>query len=260
MRSAAAATARKKGLALVPALNRVEVRLPGDPFLMAAFEEFYREVSLLKSQTGGSPAASAISAHAVQQRLLTVLVRQESQIERIGTLLGVEMYRQAQRVMSAFADEIFAARRWPQEAVWPSLEAELFEVNGPAGLAQGGQCLKKLDQLLEQDDPVYRELAQVYFYSLALREPGHGDTGGRLEALYRMIDTADAAPADQRVFTQSYAHTLTENKISYLPSSRNSVLLLIAIVVAWLVLSSFLWTMVSTPVEQRLEEIQRQLR
>ncbi|MBZ5524629.1 MAG: DotU family type IV/VI secretion system protein [Acidobacteriia bacterium] len=259
MKSANAATARR-GIALVPALNRVEVQLPGDPFLMARFEEFYREVALLKSQLAGHATASFPSAQEAQQRLLALLMRQESETERIGTLLGVEMYRQAQRVMAALADEIFATRKWPQGAEWPSLEAALFEVSGPAGLSPGGQCLKKLDQLLEQDDPVYRELAEVYFYVLAMREPGHGDTNGRMQALYRMIDASgNGAPADQRAFSRSYAHTLVENKISFLPSPRNSLLLLAAIVLSWLLLSSALWTALSAPIERQLDEIQRAL-
>src|SRR5262249_42203404 len=150
--------------------------------------------------------------------------------ERTGTLLGVEMYRQAKRVMASMADEIFNAHSGPRGGQWPSLESELFETDGPTGFSPGGQCLRKLDQLIRQDDPVYRELATVYFYAFALGRPDHPDTEDYLSALGRMIKS----PADSTGgFAQSYAHTLAEDKLAFLPSPRKWLTLLASIFLAW---------------------------
>lgn len=254
--TSAPASARKGGLTLVPPLTQVEVRLPYDPFLLTRFEEFYEELMRLKTQLGGHIQPSATSAQDTQQALAALLIRQEGEVERTGTLLGLEMYRQAQRVMACLADEVFAPYSWPQ-GKWPSLEAELFGADQPGGLSRAGQCLRKLDQLLRQDDPVYRELASVYFYALALGKAGDHETENYFAALGKMI-TPTAGEA--HLFPQSYAHTLAENKLTFLPSSRKWWLGLAGILVAWLALSWGLWVQVSGPVNIQLHEIWKMLR
>jgi type VI secretion system protein ImpK len=249
-------SARKNGPTLVPALTQMEVRLPYDPFLLTRFEEFYEELVRFKMQLGGHIQASAIAAQDIQQGLAALLAQQENEVERTGTLLGLEMYRQAQRVMACLADEVFGSYSW-SKSKWPSLEVELFRVDEPGGLSHGGQCFRKLDQLLHQDDPVYRELASVYFYALVLGKAGDGETKDYVAALGKMISpTVDRS----RLFPQSYAHTLAENKLTFLPSSRKWWLGLAGIFVAWLALSWGLWAQVSAPVRIQLDEIWKTMR
>ena len=245
------APARKNGPALVPALTKMEVRLPYDPFLLTRFEEFYEELVRFKTQLGGHTQPSAIAAQDIQQALAALLAQQEREVERTGTLLGLEMYRQAQRVMACLADEVFGSYSWAK-GKWPSLEVELFRVDEPHGLSRGGQCFRKLDQLLHQDDPVYRELASVYFYALVLRKTDDLEMKDYVAALSKMISsTVDST----RLFPQSYAHTLAENKLTFLPLSRKWWLGLAGIFVVWLAISWGLWIQVSTPVRIQLHEI-----
>ena len=250
----APAPARKSRLSLVPSLNRIEVRLPDDPFLLTRFEEFYQELVRVKVFCSSH---NHISAPSAQQMLAAFLTQQTGQVERTGTLLGVEMYRQAKRVMACLADEVFTAHSWPHGSNWPSLESELFETEGPAGFSPGAQCLRKLDQLVRQDDPVYRELAAVYFYALALAKSDNPDIESYLSTLSQMI----SPPAESTlVFAQSYAHTLAEDKIASLPSPRKWVLLLASIVLGWFALSWFLWTQVCGPIQLQLDAIREALR
>jgi type VI secretion system (T6SS) protein DotU len=251
-----AASARKRGLTLVPALTQIEVGLPYDPFLLTRFEEFYEELVRLKTQLGGHIRPSVIFPQDIQQALAALLVRQEREVEHTGTLLGLEMYRQAQRVMTCLADEVFGSYSW-QQGKWPSLEVKLFGVDEPAGLSRGGQCFRKLDQLLRQDDPVYRELAWVYFYALVLGKAGDREAENYIAALGKMIMPAAGG---SRLFPQSYAHTLAENKLTFLPSSRKWWLGLAGIIIAWLALSWGIWSQVSSPVKIQLHEIWKTLR
>lgn len=255
MRNVPAAT-RKAGPALVPALSRMEIRLPEDSFLLSRFEEFYQELVQVKSGLSGQTRPTAAAAQAAQQRLLTLLHRQENEVARTGTLLGMEMYRQASRVMACLADEVFRAYSWPENFSWPSLELELFQ-GEPGGFSQGGQCLRKLGQLLRQDDPVYRELAEVYFYALALSGNAQPEIASYLAALSEIISPAtNASP----LFLQSYAHTLAENKMVLLPAPKKWLWIGISILAVWFVLSWGLWIQVSGDIRTQLNEIREVLR
>src|SRR5262249_46580973 len=97
------------------ALTLVESRLPADPFLLTHFEKFYREVVAFKSglvaDTPGVP--SFVQPEDIREHLRAILLAQEEQVSHISTLLGFEMYRQAQRVMACMADDIFSGVAWP---------------------------------------------------------------------------------------------------------------------------------------------------
>jgi hypothetical protein len=250
------ASIRKPGPTLAPALSRMELRLPEDSFLLSRFEEFYQELVKLKSELAGHARRTGAAAREAQQRLVALLERQENEVARTGTLLGMEMYRQARRVMACLADEIFQAYSWPENFRWPSLESELFQ-GEPGGLSQGGQCLRKLNQLLRQDDPVYRELAAVYFYALALSGKDEPEITSSLATLGEIVSpSADSFP----LFPQSYAHTLAENKMVLLPAPKKWLWIGASILLAWLVLSWGLWIQVSADVRSQLNEIREILR
>jgi type VI protein secretion system component VasF len=254
--TSAVAPIHNPGLSLVPPLTRAEIELPDDPFLLTRFEEFYLELARLKGECSGRIRLSSRSAADTQQILAAFLSDQERLVEQTCTPLGVEMYRQAQRVMACLADEIFSAHPWPQGSSWPSLESQFFGTAARPGLSPGGECFRKVDQLLRQGDPVYRELASVYFYALALGKPGDPDTEN---ILYRLRQMISLPATSSQVFAQSYAHTLSEGKITFLPSSRKWLWRLATLLLAWVALSWFLWAAVSAPVEKQLDEIRKSL-
>jgi type VI secretion system protein ImpK len=255
------ALSRKKMALPRAALTLVESRLPADPFLLTHFEKFYREIAAFKSglvaDTHGAP--NFVQPEEVREHLRAILLAQEEQVSHISTLLGFEMYRQAQRVMACMADDIFSSVAWPTKTSWRSLEVELFEADRQYGLALDGPCIKKLDLLLQQDDPAYRELATVYFYALALAGKNQDARQRYWRSLLEMIGGTNAGAAENgRVFEQSYAHTLSENKVATLPSARRWWLALALIVFAWLSLSWFLWLQLSIPITNQLHKLPQQ--
>jgi hypothetical protein len=246
---------RKPGPVLVSALSRVELRLPEDSFLLSRFEEFYGEMVRLKAEFSNQVRPAAATAQRGHEKLAALLQKQEDDVGRTGTLLGIEMYRQSKRVMACLADEVFTEHLRAAGGHWPSLESALFHmVQGePGGLRRGGQCLKKLDQLLRQDDPVYRELAEVYFYALALCRPGDPEAENYLAALSEIVLPQSKSDT---LFPQSYAHTQLEDKLVLLPSSRKWLWIGVWILLTWFALSWFLWAQVSSPIQEQLNQIQ----
>jgi type VI secretion system protein ImpK len=252
------AISRKPALPAPPALTVVETRLPADPFLLTRFERFYQEMVECRSQLGGHFAHARVSLQPndVHGRLLSLLLEQEEQVSHSGTLLGVEMYRQAQRVMACLADEIFSASSLPAGTSWRSLEIELFAADKRYGLAPDGPCMKKLELLLQQDDPAYRELAEVYFYALALAGDEQHARQSYWRPLVEVIGGANGKVTEGgRVFGQNYAHTLAENRVATLPSAERWWLALALIVLAWLSVSWVLWTQLTNPIHRELRRI-----
>jgi hypothetical protein len=246
---------RRPGPVLVSALSRVELRLPEDSFLLSRFEEFYREMVRLKVEFSSQVRPAAATAQRGHERLAALLQKQEDDVGRTGTLLGIEMYRQSKRVMACLADEVFTEYLRAAGGHWPSLESALFHIaHGEAsGLRAGGQCLKKLDQLLRQDDPVYRELAEVYFYALALGRPGNPEAENYLAALKEIVLPQATS---ETLFPQSYAHTQVEDKLVLLPSPKKWLWIGVWILLAWFALSWLLWEQVSSPIQEQLNQIQ----
>jgi type VI protein secretion system component VasF len=244
-------------------LTRVEAGLPTDPFLLTRFESFYQEVVALKAHAGGHSAHGHISRapEEVRARLLSLLRQQEADVSRTATLLGSEMYRQAQRVMACMADEIFSSLHWPADSAWRSMEAELFEVRNHHGFSPDGPCMMKLGRLLDQDDPAYRELVAVYFYALSLSPLEEQAREQYLQTIREMLgQTVDRkVEQDKHIFEQSYAHTDAENPVTLLPPVNRSWWALVIIVVIWLGVSWLMWIQVSSPVSSHLQQIQQAL-
>jgi len=244
-------------------LTRVEAGLPTDPFLLTRFESFYQEVAALKAEAA-SHSAHGHGSHApeeVRARLLSLLRQQEEDVSRTATLLGSEMYRQAQRVMACMADEIFSSLHWPAGSAWRSLEVELFEVRNHPGFDPDGPCMMKLSRLLQQDDPAYRELVAVYFYALSLSPREQQAREQYLRPIREMLGQTVDRKVEQgeHVFEESYAHTDTENPVALLPSVNRWWWALAIIVVVWLGVSWLMWIQVSSPADSQLQQIQQSL-
>jgi type VI secretion system protein ImpK len=238
--------------------------------LLSQFREFYRELArlralainpanALKALPSEAGAAPAIEGKEMWQRLLSLLEMQAARASRSGGAFGFEVYREAQYVMAALADEVFLNEEWPGRGAWLLLETKLFY-----SCAAGEVFFKKLDVLLQQRDPVYLDLAAVYFFALSLGFQGKyrdNDPQNRLDRyrrqLFAMIfrQNPELLQADTHLFAQTYSHTLSEGKVAKLPHPRNWLLLVVAVVVLWLGVSQILWAKLSSPIKQRLCDI-----
>jgi type VI secretion system protein ImpK len=250
-------------------------------FLLRQFREFQREVARLKrlveytapvtvgagpatgAAVGGGSSSLAPAAHAespeyhaavsgVWQHLLSILERQALEAGQTGGAFAFEVYREAQYVMAALADEIFLHLDWEGKLTWPLLESRLFQSH-----IAGEAVFDRLDHLLQRRDPFYLDLAAVYFMALSLGFQGkfRGDESGeRLEQyrrqLFVMIYRRNPklfGPAGP-LFPQNYQSTLEKSAARKLPSERVWLVLVLAVLLGWLAASQYAWTFVTRDV------------
>jgi type VI secretion system protein ImpK len=258
-------------------------------YLLTQFREFYREMDRLKrlvvlsrsdgfgmsrhSETEAQPRSVATSgpsgggygmavapalspvpdaSSAVWQQLLTLLERQAFEAGQTGGAFAYEVYREAQYVMAALADEVFLNLNWEGKESWPLLESRLFQTH-----YAGEMVFERLERLLQRRDPFYLDLAAVYFMALSLEFKGKyrdHDKQGRLQhyrnQLFAMIYRRNPQlfTSSAPLFPQALQHTLDEGSGRRLPDRRVWLLLTGGVVVAWLALSALAWSSVNSSV------------
>lgn len=184
----------------------------------------------------------------VWQRLVSLFERQEAQAWRYGGTYGAEFYKEAQYVMVALADEIFLNTEWEGHRTWVSnlLESKIFRTH-----AAGERFFQRLDRLLVERDPVYRDLAAVYLMALSLGFRGkyrERDDRGQLEYYRRQLFNfvfrrePDLDSPTRQMFPEAYYHTLRDETKRKLQNPRAWLILLCAVVVAYVALTHAIWS------------------
>ena len=231
----------------------------GETFLLEQFRAFYAEIVDLKgrARTGewafagedsrtaeGTPIAGAT---AISQRLLSHLENGAIEAARRGGAYGTALYREAQYVMAAVADEIFLHDlEWDGKSAWKDnlLETRLFRT-----YVAGERFFTKLEEVLESRDPVFAELGAVYLMALTLGFRGRyrdTDDGGRLEAYRRQLfyfvtRRQPGSEASTHMFAEAYGHRLDEGQARKLPHIRRWIALLVLFFAGYLLVSHALW-------------------
>ncbi len=123
------------------------------------FHEFLEELQSIK--------LAPEEASRVQQQLWDLFERQRRDASQRGGEQHAQLYRQAQYLMVAFADELFLhLYTWEGRDAWQKeflLETKMFNSR-----TAGQAIFDRLDQLLNQRDPHMLELARLYLIVLAL--------------------------------------------------------------------------------------------
>lgn len=184
----------------------------------------------------------------VWQRLVSLFERHEAQAWRYGGTYGAEFYKEAQYVMVALADEIFLNTEWEGHRSWVSnlLESKIFRTH-----VAGELFFQRLDRLLVERDPVYRDLAAVYLMALSLGFRGKyrgRDDRSQLERYRRQLfhfvfrREPDLDSPTRQMFPEAYYHTLRDETKRRLQNPRAWIILLCAVVVAYVALTHGIWS------------------
>ncbi len=239
----------------------------GTKFLLSQFREFSSELiraqELVKSGRWvfsvepGIPPGGELSrpANPVWQKLLSLLEQQDLTAERIAGEYGYGLYKEAQYVMAALADEIFVHMDWEGNEFWTSnlLESRLFSSH-----VAGEMFFQKLDRLLASRDPAYRDLAPIYLMALSLGFRGKywgADDAGHLDAYRRRLfafiyqKNPSLLEPSKRLFPNAYLYTLEERMGRRLPDVRKWIAALGAAVVVFIAISHWLWTDLASNLE-----------
>ena len=243
--------------------------------LLLHFRQFYSEVLQIKlrleyadsekesASATPLPAASTSNALAVNDvwyGLLRLLDMQGVESSRAGGAFTFEVYREAQYVMAALADEILLNCNWSGRDSWPLLENKLFDSH-----ASGEVFFQRIDRLLEARDRSHTDLAMIYFQALALGFRGKyrdHDERGELDQYRRRLfihiyrRPPQNLAREQSIFPQSYLPTLSEGDGRRLPNPQTWLLVLVGIGVLWMGGSWMLWHYLTADMYALIHSIQ----
>ena len=226
------------------------------------FRAFWREVELLRETAtartlvppaDAEPEALSHVPTAIRERLLVFLQAQEAEISRFAKGAPLEVYRQAEYVMVAVADEVFVHWPWSGSSYW---SANLLETARFGTRRAGEAVFARIERLGDTQHPAQKELAAVYLAALALgfqgRYAGRSDRGAidrYKRQLYRIVfgTQADMADSFRRVMPTCYESTMAVGAGRKLRSARLWWWATAAVIAAWLVASQVMWMRLTAP-------------
>jgi type VI secretion system protein ImpK len=233
--------------------------------LLMQFRQFCSELMRLKAMVEGDSAEASLSSNLfetriedVRQSLLALLEQQSQRISDIGGTIGFGLFREAEYVMAALADETMLNANWSARAQWPLLEQELFNTH-----ASGDLFFRKLDRLLTGSSPS-NDLAMIYFQALALNfkgryrdaDPRHQIDRYRRQLFLKIYGHPVSELEPESIFPQSYESTPIDDEARRSPSPHLWWFVLAGVLAVWIVASTLLWSDLDTAISTRVERIQ----
>src|SRR5258708_31486976 len=192
--------------------------------LLDQFREFYQELTRQRDLATGrlleltAEGQAAVPAEGAEwHTLLRLLSTLEKRAISSGGAFARDVYLEAQFVMASLADEIFLNENWQGRRNWLLLESRLFRSH-----AAGEEFFDRLDRLLKKRDPVYTDLAAVYFCALSLGFQGkyrdndpHGAINHYKRELFALIFRQRPALREPGVllFPQNHTHNVAEENV-----------------------------------------------
>ncbi|MBP2312800.1 DotU family type IV/VI secretion system protein [Azospirillum soli] len=256
---------------LPPSVANLLMGSRGGDTMLVQFGDFFAELLRLKYAlsagrmgTGEDGLTPANLAGMVHQRLRMLLESQAVRARHWGGSYGEALYREAQYVMAALADETMLLRvNWDGRDVWADrlLETALFGTR-----VAGERVFERLDALLADSSRASPDLATVYLVALALgfrgrcwRPEDEGELRAYRTALARIIARHDPELAREggHLFEQAYGHTIEQGRPVRMPHLRPWGLALVALVALFLAGSHALWVTRTADLEQALDRIER---
>lgn len=200
----------------------------------------------LESQTTSGDGVKA--AQKILRDLKEILDRQSFDAPRFGGEFAAQYYREAQYIMVALADEVFLNLQWPGGDYW---EEHLLESTFFGTHASGEIFFKRLDSFLMTQDPVRKDIAQLYLLTLGLGFLGQyrdKNDQGRLRAykhqLYVFIYHQEPRLLEEdgeKLIPQAYAHTLKHGNPKALHDYKPWIVVYAALAGILTVMSLFVW-------------------
>jgi type VI secretion system protein ImpK len=238
----------------------MEVISAASTFLFQNFQEFYRELLIQKEKALRSLEPQEEETEAEQkvefENLVDKIQRKfHEMFERFSLVaqnqvgeFAVSHFQEALYIMVALTDEVFLSFAWPGQKRWEDhlLEAQIFHTQ-----IAGELFFKKLDALIEVNDPVRNDLAVIYLMALALGFKGRyrdENDAGKIQwyrqQLYLMVNRRSPIlyhPGREHLLPDIYEHNLSLPFGRGLPDLRTWLVAFGSIITVFVFISSILW-------------------
>lgn len=245
--------------------------MAAESFLLAQFRDFYREVIRWKERIVRDPrafrtasdAGQEVTAAVVWQSLVSLLERQAIAVRRSGGEYAAEVFKEAQYLMAALADEMFLHLDWLGRTDWQGnlVEQRLFGTH-----RAGDEVFRRIERILRSRDPLEVELARLYMMALALgfqgRYRGSGPEGAARVDLYRRQlytfvtnEDPDAPREAKPLFPEAYDSTLEVGEGRRFALVSRWVLGLVLVLLLWIVVSHQVWRGLVSDMEPVVERV-----
>lgn len=253
----------------------METSTASDSFLYDKFQEFYKELTMLKEsaiagtwiysgdteETGTSTGAMEFSSNAIFQKLITQIEQQELEAAERGGDFGVALFQEAKFIMAAMADETFLSIDWVGQKKWGDnlLETKIFRSN-----ASGEIFFKRLESLLENNDPVYTNIAMIFMAALSLGFRGkyfQTDDHGKIEQYRKQLFTfafnkkPELTRYQTKITPSAYDHTNIQDANQEIPGLKKWYFRLYGLTAVLILTSFFIWFSVTSDISQVLQSI-----
>lgn len=254
-------------------------------FIIRYFEDFYSELSRWRARvlhidpiTGEPLKPVEDDYHALAEgdrirdeneappeevfkALKSLLSSQASDAARYGGEFAAKYYREAEFVMVALADELLLHASWPGKKWWEQnhLESQLYGTH-----MAGETFFKKLDDFLHVRDPSRADIAMLYLLALGLGFKGkyrgiddHGQLARYRRELFIFINHRDPTlfKLGNKMFPESYLHTLEEEKVVYLQDYRPWLGAFAGVLTLMLLISYGVWHITTNDVRTSMKNI-----
>lgn len=191
---------------------------------------------------------SEILSDKIQHKFINMFERFSLHSQNQAGEFSTTQFQDFLYAMVAMLDEVFLSFPWHGQRRWKHnlMEKRFFHTQ-----VAGELFFKKIDDLIEENDPQRNDLAAVYLMIIALGFKGKyrgEDDEGQLSwyrnQLYTLIHKHPSSlyqPGRDQLIEESYDHTINIAATKGLPNLKNWVIAFSSIIAAYVVISSFLW-------------------
>lgn len=248
------------------------------------FKDFYQELVVLKAKALSgdlimkSDAALSNSiknaddeligkslAKEILDRIYGFLLNQYDYVERHGGGFAVRYYKEVQYIMVSLTDEVFLNLDWIGKEEWEDnlLESKIFNTQ-----IAGERFFENIDKFLEVRDAANSDVGVLYIIALGLGFKGKYrglDDQGILQKyrkkLYARVmhDTPYLLEESHLLFPQAYQTTIDQRASIKMPNLRFWYILLGGAIGLFLLISSLIWVVTTSPIEKALYALEQGL-
>ena len=216
------------------------------------------------SSSKNAPDSEADEMQEIRRLLLEAFESQKRRISRESGPYGVELFREVEYVEAVLADEVFLTLEWPGRKFWTThlLEAQLFGTH-----SAGEMFFTRVDSFLTDRHAGPEGLEALYFLALSLGFQGkYRDRQDQTSIprykreLYRRYYSKNPTGVDklQYAFPACYEHTLDSFVPRLRPSPSRWIVILLAAVLTWLIITQVVWSSLTNEVFGKMKVISRQ--